>query len=271
MQTIVLATDFSEASENAYRFCLELGSKTRTEIFVAHIYNSKGSVALNDDQRRRQHQLEFEAFRLRTIRFSRLYPDITTPDLAAHCQVATDVEEGYATEKLLELTQRHNADMLVLGAKRHPGLFRKVFGKVSERLIYSRAFPVLIVPEAFKGGYPERIGAICVNKADDEYLTDWLKTSEFSEGLEVTCFLLHGDVDPAAPFGQSDDIQVLPGDRTGLLSRLEESELDLFVIRTTSRDDKLPEIRKGLIHFLYDHLDVPLLCVPNNTMDEETD
>ena len=265
MQTILLATDFSEASENAYRYCLELGSKTRTQIFVAHIYKQQNSIALNEDQRIRNHQQEFEAFRQRTIRFSRLYPDTTTPELLAHCLVSTDVEAGIASSKLLELTERHHADVLILGAKRYPGLFKKLFGQVSLRLIYSPSCAVLVVPEEYKGGYPERIGALCVDDQDEEYLSNWVKKAELLNGIETEYYLLHSNVDTPTPSLPADGRHVISRDGDDLLNRLDEADADMFVIKSGGgqQDD-----RKSLIHFLYDHLGLPLLCLQGDSRGE---
>ncbi len=268
MQTIVLATDFSEASENAYRYCLELGSKKHTQIFVAHIYKHQTSIALNDEQRSRNHQQEFEAFKQRTIRFSRLYPDTISLELLTHCEVSTDVEVGIASTKLHELADRHHADVLVIGAKRYPGLFRKLFGHVSQRLIYSPGCAVLVVPEEYKGGYPKRIGALCLDNHDEAYLSDWVAEKGLVNGIEMDYFLMQSIVYPAMPSQQSDHRHIISRDGDELKHKLEEAEVDLYIIQSGGG---LKEDRKSLIHFLYDHLGLPLLCVPGNTSEGESE
>jgi len=257
MQTLVLATDFSEASENAYRYCLELASKKHTQIYVAHIYRHQNPVSLTEDQRRRYHQKKFEEFRQRTIRFSSLYPDLTTPDLLTHCHVSIDIEEGYASTKLLELAQRHDADLLILGAKRHPGLFKKLFGQVSQKLIHAPSCSVLVVPEEFKGGYPERVGVLCLDKQDEDYLSDWVDKKGMLNEIDTEYFLLHDGLE-TSPSSSPDGRQIISRDGGEMLVRLEEAHADLFVIQSKG---EVEGDRKSLIHFLYDHLSLPLICV----------
>ncbi|RLD18354.1 MAG: hypothetical protein DRI69_10465, partial [Bacteroidetes bacterium] len=176
-----------------------------------------------------------------------------------HCLVSTDVEEGIASIKLLELSQRHRADILILGAKRYPGLVKKLFGQVSQQLIYSPTCAVLVVPEEYKGGRPARIGALCLAQPDEVYLSDWIKAKDLFNGLEIAYFLLHGNAEPISPSRQTDARHIISRDGDELLGRLEEGNADLFVIQSGGN---LREDRKSLIHFLYDHLNMPLLCVP---------
>ena len=110
MQKIVLATDFGKASENAYRYCLQLASKKRSQIFIAHVYQQQTLSRLSEVKRNQHHQEEFDAFKKRIIRFGRLYPGTTPPELFAQCQVSTEIEAGQASEKLLKLAEKKSAD-----------------------------------------------------------------------------------------------------------------------------------------------------------------
>lgn len=58
-------------------------------------------------------------------------------------QVATEVVEGHAGERLIELS--HSADMVVVGARGHGGFLGMVLGSVTGHVVNHAACPVVVV------------------------------------------------------------------------------------------------------------------------------
>jgi len=60
--------------------------------------------------------------------------------------VATEVVEGHAGERLIELS--HDADLVVVGARGHGGFLGMVLGSVTGHVVHHAACPVVVVRNA---------------------------------------------------------------------------------------------------------------------------
>jgi nucleotide-binding universal stress UspA family protein len=168
MKTILVATDFSEASRNAFLYGRKLANA-----FNAHVilFNSFQQLAipvgetpvfatLQDVKSMAQKQLEKEA-------------------KVNNGNVATPVfcEEGPVAETILQAAKDKEAGIIIIGMKSSGKRFRKVFGSTVTALARITTVPLIVVPEEAKYRDPSTI--VLANETDleedaDKHILDTL-------------------------------------------------------------------------------------------------
>lgn len=63
--------------------------------------------------------------------------------------------QGSTVEKIMEEAHRLEADLIVLGGRRHGAIYRALAGSVCDRVVHDSPCPVLIVPQPDPGSHPE--------------------------------------------------------------------------------------------------------------------
>ena len=133
-QRPLLATDWSEPSENALKALLSFGSACK-EILVAHIIGTKISTGLNDSTLKK---LEDESKKL----------------LEANCQLISDagikaqsiLSAGKTFTEIIKLSRARKATMIAMGRTGNDWFKEYWLGGVSHRIAELSELPVLLVP-----------------------------------------------------------------------------------------------------------------------------
>ncbi len=63
----------------------------------------------------------------------------------AGVEVRAEIVVGYAAEEILDLVEKENADLVVMGTHGRTGIDRILFGSVAERVVKSSPVPVLTI------------------------------------------------------------------------------------------------------------------------------
>lgn len=237
-------------------------------MLIAHIYHHEAQPQFPVGTRDLEsvYRKEYDNFVTRAKRFARLYPDSSDPELIMRCTVSTEVSEGDAAQQIASIAKKHGVDLIVVGAKTRPGLLARMFGNVSQHLIYDAPYPVLIVPEGYRQGKPDEIGILVRHNVDAEIANDWIDKSKLL--VQTKRFYLvnestdtFADITPGEP---GINIRFIPrADRHEICKHFHQLEVDL-VVAVTSADtnEELEEDTRRLIRYMYDHLELPLLCIP---------
>lgn len=257
MLRIMMATDFSRAAEAAYRYCLMLAAGMPCHITVIHVYKQRLSGNLSVDQANVFVQKEKLEHMDRARRFSGMYPDIVKPEIVSQCKVETLVAEGPVSDTILEEARRHEADVIVIGSKKHPGILKSWFGQISATLIYSRTCPVLVVPEDNIEVGVDRIGLVCLNASDEDRLVRWQEKTSLPIEHPVVCRFYGGG-------GSDEGYESLrvqgKANADGVLS-LNETDCHLFAVMTSEVAGDPEKERKNFVHQLYRRSKKPFLCL----------
>ena len=252
-----MATDFSKASENAYRYCLMLAESKPCHFLVAHVYKHHSSVNLGDDQIQTFMESKRSEVKDRTRRFSRLYPDAVMPEIVSQCTVEVLVAEGTVSDSILQLAEKNDADVIVIGSKSHPGLLKRMFGQISSTLIYGKRFPVLIVPEDSVEVSTERIGLLCLNSSDEERLLQWKKRTSLAIHDYRVCRIYESSLEAT----EGEVIMVSDKPTNDVVQVLNSSDFHWFAILVEDRMGELGTERRNFIHDLYRRSRKPILCL----------
>lgn len=152
---ILLATDFSEVSEEATNQAVALAKALNAKLGIVHVFDSGmfqaptapyflpvgGAVAL--DQLENVRQKGHEALAARAERF-----DIPVESMFV---------EGRTGQEIVNTAESWDADLVVLGSHGYTGLSRVVLGSVAEYVVRHASCAVLTVKPQ---GAPEVVGAL---------------------------------------------------------------------------------------------------------------
>jgi len=140
IRRILCATDFSDASSPAWDFAVRLARAVGARIHLVHVVPFvplpiEGAIdpqtyerLLEDDRRAAVEQLEALG--------RRAQPGVP---------VDPHVEDGPAAPRILEVMERENADLLVVGTHGRRGLDRLLLGSVAEHVVQLARHPVVTV------------------------------------------------------------------------------------------------------------------------------
>lgn len=139
VETIMLATDFSQAAESAAVFAKALAKRFSSTVEIAHIFNAstvdgyeETILSLPIDERRQNSQDRLEALR--------------NDFLDAGIKTRTLSSEGHRPgHDLLELARKDGIDLIVTGTKSSRGMERLLLGSTAEEILRGSACPVLTV------------------------------------------------------------------------------------------------------------------------------
>ena len=142
IRRILVATDFSPASESAIDYATVLALALWPSVHVVHVLeepfltHGPGEFYSPDvPMLREQLRLEAES-RLNPVKDR--FADICS-------KVTTEVRFGSPTEKIIAAALDHGADLIIMGTHGRTGLSHLVHGSVAERVIRGARCPVLAV------------------------------------------------------------------------------------------------------------------------------
>lgn len=140
IRRILLPTDFSEASLEAFSYAVEVAHRFDAEILLMHVLEVHPPVLMEFALEARVFDMasalrgEAEA-RLEEMR-TRIPPGVQTVALLV---------QGFAAETILEAIGTYDIDLVVLATHGRTGWRHLVFGSVAEKVVRLAGVPVLTV------------------------------------------------------------------------------------------------------------------------------
>lgn len=136
---IVVATDGSPSGRRAVAEAARLASPDRGWVVILHVANvgaQQASAALWENVKRAflEEGQKVLAEAEKTVRETGV-------------AVKTRLEEGYPSEKIVEVAEAEGADLIVVGSRGRSKLAKMLLGSVASRVIASAPCPVLVVSE----------------------------------------------------------------------------------------------------------------------------
>ncbi len=140
-QKILVATDFSDCSQEACDYALSLASKFDASLLILHVINEP---------------VDLRGFYVPHISFEELEKEIAdgaTKMLDTFCKerldgftnFQTDVVTGVPYEEITRYAEEQGASMIVIGTHGRTGLDHLIFGSTAERVVRSAPCPVLTI------------------------------------------------------------------------------------------------------------------------------
>lgn len=264
IETILVPTDFSAASGNAYLYALELASSLGAEIVLAHIYDDSENIPVES---------HFESFarafkghkKAAELRFGSDEPKLRPV-----------LEAGAPSETLLRLSDEIGANLIVMGTQGAASHDSKPLGSIAADMIANAQCPVLAIPaEASYQPIDQLVYAMAFADSDS-IIVDYLL--ELGEQLSTKLSCVHvstsgSDWDEIelenfreqynSRENTAVDFQMLQG--TDLLHGLQEilSQMKVDILVMNTRDRTLFErfFDPSLTRSMLLYTDLPLLAL----------
>jgi nucleotide-binding universal stress UspA family protein len=138
IRTILHPTDYSELSQAAFRYAVELAQVHGARVVVLHVVDTLGPENVTFGEAASQRQPESYRQRL----WDELHK-LVPPNAAVSLEYA--LGEGDPVEVIIEATVERKCDLIVLGSHGRSGLKRLLGGSVAEHVVRRAACPVLVV------------------------------------------------------------------------------------------------------------------------------
>ena len=140
IRRILVATDFTETSERALEFGIELARKFDAATTVVHVYQIP-AMGFADGGYIAGAEV---AAQLATAAQSRLDGTVESKKTAGVPMQAI-LREGVAWEEINAVAKEAEADLIVIGTHGRRGLARALLGSVAENVIRTSTIPVLVI------------------------------------------------------------------------------------------------------------------------------
>ncbi len=143
LERLLLATDFSESSKEAFDYAVHLARNLKTKLTLLHVFESPffypPEISLNAYPEVYQWVQDFREEEMRRIEA------LADQVRKAGIPVEFIFKEGIPFVEISKTAKEIGADLLILGTHGRKGLSHIVMGSVAERVVREAPCPVFIV------------------------------------------------------------------------------------------------------------------------------
>jgi len=151
VQRILVAVDFSEASDAVVERAASLAKALRAELTLVHVADPDPSFVGYEPGPQPERDARARTFRSAHRRIQALADGLRERGLAAKALLV----QGPTVETLVSEARRERSDVVVMGSHGRGALARALLGSVSEGVLRSGCCPVLVVPAGWARGQGE--------------------------------------------------------------------------------------------------------------------
>lgn len=146
MKKILVPTDFSVQAENALKVAAQMAKRFNGEIFLLHmlelpmqLVSTTSGSAVGGGSNNLPEALYF--MKLARKRFSQIMKEPYLKDIKVH----ETVEFHQAFEGIMEVSKKHNCDLIVMGSHGATGFKEMFIGSNTEKVVRNSTIPVLVI------------------------------------------------------------------------------------------------------------------------------
>jgi nucleotide-binding universal stress UspA family protein len=181
MQTILIATDFSEASKNASLYGIDLAKSIEARVVLLHVYPR---VVPSPET-----GLMYTNAELESIANERLATEVNSLDTGDSVVIEKTTVQGSASEEIMKAAEAVNASFIVAGMQGGNTLARRLFGGTAFKLSRHSGVPVILVPESGWFKVPKVIAlASDIQDETNMHILDPLQA--FGEKFQSTIYIV---------------------------------------------------------------------------------
>ncbi len=139
--TILLATDFSDTSQKAAEYAMDLARTFEAHLLVLHVINEpvdlRGFYAPHISFEQLEKEIESGA--------ARMLESFCKERFGEYSNFETAITTGVPFEEILRMAEERTADLIVIGTHGRTGLDHLIFGSTAERVVRSASCPVMTI------------------------------------------------------------------------------------------------------------------------------
>ncbi len=166
MKRILVPIDFSPTSKKAFRYAVDIASKSGGTIVLYHLYTpgKPGTKGVTEDVRAYNQQMETNSLK----RLQRLKKKVLA-DTKEEVTVSTIIGHIPIVLNILRFAGSNHIDLIVMGTQGASGLKKITVGSTAAKVMRRSEIPVLLVPEKFEWKKPKKIlFTTVISKSDNE-------------------------------------------------------------------------------------------------------
>lgn len=148
MKKILVPTDFSPKAENALKVAAQLARSHNAEIYLLHMLELP-LVLVDPVSGGGANQLPEALFFMKLAK--KRFKELMSRDYLKDIKVHETVEFHQAFEGIMEISQKHNCDIIIMGSNGATGLKEIFIGSNAGKVVRNSTVPVLII----KNDHPE--------------------------------------------------------------------------------------------------------------------
>lgn len=192
IKNILFPTDFSENSQNALTFALEIASASGATLHIMHSIEEPYNFALMSEAPITTEVEKSLSQRVKKL-FNNLEEDIFQNNKYEGLNIETCMQTGGALYTILEETKNRNIDLIVMGTKGRTGLEKILFGSTTAEIVQRSDVPVLAVPkEAEYDGFKQ---VIFTTNYEDGDIKALKYVTNFAELFDSNIKVFHSSLD----------------------------------------------------------------------------
>jgi len=142
MKKILVPTDFSPQAENALKVAVQMARRFDGEIFLLHMLELP-LVNTNTVSGNSTNELPEALFFMKLAK--KRFKELMSQDYLKGIKVHETVEFHQAFEGIMEISQKHNCDIIIMGSHGSTGLKEIFIGSNAEKVVRNSAIPVMII------------------------------------------------------------------------------------------------------------------------------
>ena len=162
MKKILVPTDFSASANKALNFAVQIARQAKAEIYLIHacdlietIFKDKQTMYEEHNQAIKDKANESLSLLKKSIE--------DTEKLSVHIKLYN----GKITDTILQASEEHYADLVIMGTLGEAGLQEKIFGSITAGIIGKTNIPVMAVPLLSEWDSPKKI-LLMVNNSEEQ-------------------------------------------------------------------------------------------------------
>lgn len=149
LKHVLVATDFSDSSQNALRHAVAIARVHGAKLSVVHVVSSMGYRMAGADA-------EFLAAEHASSDLRELWDKVAGKGESSGIEVSLIVRQGEISAELEDLIQKERVDLVVLGTRGRAGFSKVMLGSVAEHVFRNASCPVLTVGPSSASDWAER-------------------------------------------------------------------------------------------------------------------
>jgi len=140
MKKILVPTDFSDCSRNAFRAAMQIAVKTNAVIELVHVYDRPviGFVDLNIDHKKNKKVLQKTQLAMKMM-----VEAMKLEDIVVNTHILADIP----LTEILSQTQFKGVDLMVMGSQGSEGIRELFIGSNTEKVVRKSKIPILTLKE----------------------------------------------------------------------------------------------------------------------------
>jgi len=137
VKTILVAVDGSEHSEKAVRYACAMGPPLEADVILLHVVPMLVSATPYHDT------VSDQPF----MALQKVGEDILAKakEIAGNCPVTDMIDHGDPAQRIMEIAEEKNVDLIVMGSRGVSGIKRLFVGSISDKVSNQAPCPVMIV------------------------------------------------------------------------------------------------------------------------------